>query len=222
MSSANGSSLSLWQRSKSTVLVVVVLAIGGSGVQHHRLRAQATTGKTAAGGTAGRGGARHPGQFTALLVIRREVRAAEQVALAAQVSARVVRLPGPGGAGGADWPKGTLLAQLEKADFEFALQQQQAALAQAEAQLQIEQGQAALAQEEYAIAAQPLSEQERALVLREPQIASPGPGGGDRPRQCAAGAAESGPYRNTHAFRWPDSGPAYQHRQPGGQQHAVV
>lgn len=99
------------------------------------------------------------------------VRAAEQVALAAQISARVVVLTEQA-VPGAQLQSGQLLAQLEKADFEFALQQQQAVLAQAEAQLQIEQGQAALAREEYALAAQQLNEQERALVLREPQLAS--------------------------------------------------
>ncbi|QQD21720.1 efflux RND transporter periplasmic adaptor subunit [Oceanospirillaceae bacterium ASx5O] len=172
MSSANGSSLSLWQRSKSTVLVVVVLAIGVAGFNYitasapkpQRVKPQPV--------------ARLVEAVPVTLASSRpywlsggEVRAAEQVALAAQVSARVVQLSGQA-LPGARLAKGTLLAQLEKADFEFALQQQQAALAQAEAQLQIEQGQAALAQEEYAIAAQPLSEQERALVLREPQIAS--------------------------------------------------
>lgn len=100
-----------------------------------------------------------------------EVKAAEQVALAAQVSGRVVQLQAAS-VPGTLVKKGTLLATLEAADFEYLLQQRQAALTQAQAQLQIEQGQAALAREEYSLAAQSLSEEERALVLREPQLAS--------------------------------------------------
>lgn len=172
MSSANEPALSMWQRSKSTVLVVVVLAIGVVGFNYitasapkpQRVKPQPVARLVEA--TPVTMASSRPYWLSG-----GEVRAAEQVALAAQVNARVVRLAAQA-VPGARLAKGTLLAQLEKADFEFALQQQQAALAQAEAQLQIELGQAALAQEEYAIAAQQLSEQERALVLRQPQLAS--------------------------------------------------
>ncbi len=100
-----------------------------------------------------------------------QVRAAEQVALAAQVSARVVTLHEQA-IPGAFVTRGTVLVSLEKADFELQAEQLRAALAQAQSQLQIEQGQAALAREEYSIAAQDLSPAERALVLREPQLAA--------------------------------------------------
>lgn len=172
MSSANGSSLSLWQRSKGPLLVVAVLAIGVVGFNYitasapkpQRVKPQPVA-RLVEAGPVTRASSR-PYWFSG-----GEVRAAEQVALAAQVNARVVRLAAQA-VPGAQLAQGTVLAQLEQADFEFALQQQQAALAQAEAQLQIEQGQAALAREEYAIAAQQLSEEERALVLRQPQLAS--------------------------------------------------
>ena len=100
-----------------------------------------------------------------------EVRAAEQVALSAQVAARVVRVHEQA-IPGAVVRKGTPLVTLESADYELQVRQMQAALAQAKAQQQIEEGQAALAREEYRIAAQELSPAEQALVLREPQQAA--------------------------------------------------
>ncbi|MCD8520854.1 MAG: efflux RND transporter periplasmic adaptor subunit [Saccharospirillaceae bacterium] len=99
-----------------------------------------------------------------------KVMAADSVALTAQVSARVVQVSADASPG-ARLSKGSVLATLEKTDFELQLRQKQAAFTQAQADLDIEQGQAALAREEYALAAETLSAEERALVLREPQLA---------------------------------------------------
>ncbi|UXD87231.1 efflux RND transporter periplasmic adaptor subunit [Thalassolituus hydrocarboniclasticus] len=99
-----------------------------------------------------------------------KVMAADSVTLTAQVSARVADIS-KDALPGAYLAKGSLLATLEKTDFELQVQQSLAALTQAQADLDIEQGQAALAREEYALAAEKLSAEERALVLREPQLA---------------------------------------------------
>lgn len=99
------------------------------------------------------------------------VSAADAVSLAPQVSGRVEWI-NPLAEPGALLAKGAVLARLEAADFDLQVAQAQAALTQAQADLALEQGQAQLAAEEYAMAASELSEQERALVLRKPQLAS--------------------------------------------------
>ncbi|AHK17646.1 MULTISPECIES: efflux RND transporter periplasmic adaptor subunit [Thalassolituus] len=99
------------------------------------------------------------------------VNASDEVSLAAQVSARVEWIS-PEAIPGARLSKGTLLARLESADFDFAVKQKQAALAQVEADLAVEQGQADLAAEEFQLSAAKLSASDRALVMREPQLAA--------------------------------------------------
>ncbi|GAA6145169.1 efflux RND transporter periplasmic adaptor subunit [Thalassolituus maritimus] len=95
--------------------------------------------------------------------------ASDSVTLVAQVSGRVERVESSA-VPGALLKKGTLLAQLEKGDYELALKQAQASLTQAQAALAIEEGQVSLAQEEYALSGTQLSATDRALVLREPQL----------------------------------------------------
>ena len=97
------------------------------------------------------------------------VTASDSVTLVAQVSGRVEQVSAQA-VPGALLKKGALLAQLEKGDYELALQQSQAALAQAKASLAIEEGQVSLAQEEYALSGTQLSASDRSLVLREPQL----------------------------------------------------
>jgi RND family efflux transporter MFP subunit len=97
------------------------------------------------------------------------VTASDSVTLVAQVSGKVEQVSAQA-VPGALLKKGALLAQLEKGDYELALQQSQAALAQAKASLAIEQGQVSLAQEEYALSGTQLSASDRSLVLREPQL----------------------------------------------------
>ena len=97
------------------------------------------------------------------------VTASDSVTLVAQVSGRVEQVSAQA-VPGALLKKGALLAQLEKGDYELALEQAQATLAQAKAALAIEEGQVSLAQEEYALSGTELSTSDRALVLREPQL----------------------------------------------------
>ncbi|WP_430462794.1 efflux RND transporter periplasmic adaptor subunit [Thalassolituus sp. LLYu03] len=97
--------------------------------------------------------------------------AADSVSLAAQVAGRVAWV-NPQAVPGAALARGTVLARLESADFEVQVAQAEAALVQARSELAIEKGQSKLAEEEYAIAASRLSDEERALVLRKPQLAA--------------------------------------------------
>lgn len=99
------------------------------------------------------------------------VQAADNVSLAAQVSGRVEWL-NPQAVPGATLTKGTVLARLQQADFRLQVAQAEASLTQAKSELAVEKGQGSLAQEEYALAASKLSDDERALVLRKPQLAA--------------------------------------------------
>jgi len=68
--------------------------------------------------------------------------------------------------------EGELLLRIDPIDYENRLAQRQADLQQAEADLLVEQGRRNVAQREYELLGEELSEEERALVLREPQIRS--------------------------------------------------
>lgn len=100
-----------------------------------------------------------------------QVMAQQQVHLAAQVSARVVAINDQA-IPGARLSKGTVLAQLEQADFELLVQQRQAMLRQVQADLALERGAAQQAREEFELMADSvIDDNSRALVLREPQLA---------------------------------------------------
>jgi len=99
-----------------------------------------------------------------------QVMASQQVMLTPQVSGRIIRIDEQA-VPGARLAKGALLAKIDPADYQYQLAQSQAAYTQALAALDIEKGQASLAKEEYELSAARLSQQDRALVLREPQIA---------------------------------------------------
>lgn len=95
--------------------------------------------------------------------------ASDSVTLVAQVSGRVEQVSAQA-IPGALLEQGTVIAQLEKGDYELQLQQAQATLAQAKAALAIEEGQVSLAKEEFALSGTRLSATDKALVLREPQL----------------------------------------------------
>lgn len=65
-----------------------------------------------------------------------------------------------------------LMVRIEPRDFELAVQMAQSDLDEAKAELLVEQGNQAVAEREYELLDQDLSEQERALVLRQPQLAT--------------------------------------------------
>ena len=97
--------------------------------------------------------------------------AVEQVSLTPRVSGQVASI-NANARPGARFSKGTVLAQLDPADYQLALQQARADLAQAKAALTVEQGEVSLAQEEYELAGRSLQGADKALVLREPQLQS--------------------------------------------------
>ncbi|MAD45874.1 MAG: hypothetical protein CMI02_06945 [Oceanospirillaceae bacterium] len=97
--------------------------------------------------------------------------AVDSVSLVFQVSGRIDWV-NPDAAPGTLLKKGTVLARLEQSDFELQVKQAKASLTQARSDLAVEKGQGDLAEEEYALAAQDLSQDERDLVLRKPQRAA--------------------------------------------------
>jgi len=99
-----------------------------------------------------------------------QVMSAQQVQLKPQVAGRIIELA-DAAVPGARLNKGDLLARIDPADFKLTVQQREAALIQAQASLDIEKGQASLAREEYELSQAQLSAKDKALVLRQPQIA---------------------------------------------------
>ncbi|WP_419810618.1 efflux RND transporter periplasmic adaptor subunit [Bacterioplanoides sp.] len=98
------------------------------------------------------------------------VMASQQVDLMPEVSGRIQSIAAPA-VPGTRLAKGDLLAAIDASDYRLQLTQRQAAYAQALAALDIEKGQASLAREEYELSAATFSAEDKALVLREPQIA---------------------------------------------------
>ncbi|KZZ41488.1 MAG: efflux RND transporter periplasmic adaptor subunit [Saccharospirillaceae bacterium] len=99
-----------------------------------------------------------------------QVTASQQVMLKPQVNGRIVAID-DAAVPGARLQQGDLLARIDPQDFRLMLEQKQAAYTQALADLDIEKGQASLAREEFELSETELSPQDKALVLREPQIA---------------------------------------------------
>lgn len=111
------------------------------------------------------------GQFPVTVVALGQVRPRESVELQPQVEGRVDWLDydlGPG----STLAKHQLLLRIDKEPYQLALQTARSALAERRAELQQEQGQRAVAKEEYELLGASLPEADRALVLREPQLAA--------------------------------------------------
>lgn len=100
-----------------------------------------------------------------------KVTARELVELQPQVDGRVEWLNydlGPG----STLKKGEALLRIEQEPYQLTLQTARSTLAERRAELQQEQGQRQVAKEEYALLGDSLPEVDRALVLREPQLAA--------------------------------------------------
>lgn len=111
------------------------------------------------------------GTYTPSLSVLGTVQAAQDIMLSPRVSGQVVELSSkliPGGMVRA----GDLLLRIDPADFENAVSIRGSELEQAEASLEIEQGRQSLARKELALLEGTIDDTNRALVLREPQIAS--------------------------------------------------
>lgn len=103
------------------------------------------------------------------VVARGVVKPAFDVTLTPQVSGEVVEISDnllPGG----HVRKGELLLRLDPRDYEYAVQQRESELIRARASLTLEQGQQDVALHEYEVLGQELTEADKALVFREPQL----------------------------------------------------
>ena len=96
---------------------------------------------------------------------------AQQVSLRPQVAGQIIKLSSdviPGGIVKA----GQDLMQIDHRDYEILAQQRQYDVARALKDFKVEQGNQAVAQQEYELLGEVISEEDRELVLREPQLAS--------------------------------------------------
>lgn len=98
-----------------------------------------------------------------------EVRPAREVTLRSQVGGQVTAVH-PDLVPGGRVQGGAKLVEIERRDYELALQKARGELARAEADLALEQGQQAVARREFELLGRNGSEQERRLMLRQPQL----------------------------------------------------
>lgn len=111
------------------------------------------------------------GTYAPRLVVLGTVQAAQDIVLSPRVGGQVIELSSrfvPGEI----VRKGEVLLRIDPADFENAVSIRRSELEQAQASLQIEQGRQDLARRELALLEGTIDETNRALVLRQPQLAS--------------------------------------------------
>ncbi|WP_295798367.1 efflux RND transporter periplasmic adaptor subunit [uncultured Microbulbifer sp.] len=111
------------------------------------------------------------GRFPLTVKALGKVTARELVDLQPQVDGRVEWLDYDLSVG-ATVEKGQPLLRIEQEPYQLALQTARSTLAERRAELQQEQGQRQVAKEEFALLGSTLPEADRALVLREPQLAA--------------------------------------------------
>jgi RND family efflux transporter MFP subunit len=97
------------------------------------------------------------------------VAAARNVALKPEVSGKIVELS-PNMIPGGLFRKGETLLKIDPTDYRLTVRQLATDVAKAESDLQIEQGNQLVAQKEYKLLGQTVSDVEKALMLRQPQL----------------------------------------------------
>lgn len=107
--------------------------------------------------------------FRPAITVMGTVTPARDITLSPRVSGQVVHLE-EGFTPGAFVKKGDVLLQIERADYENALQTRKSELRQAVADLKIEMGRQNIAEQDYQLLNQTLSEEQEALILRKPQL----------------------------------------------------
>ena len=113
-----------------------------------------------------------PAPKTLMISANGTVEAAQATELRARVSGQILSLSDDL-APGTRFDKGDVLARLDPADYRLALDQAQTELAKAQASLDTENGQQAVAQRELElVGSENVSDKERNLALRGPQLAS--------------------------------------------------
>jgi RND family efflux transporter MFP subunit len=111
------------------------------------------------------------GTFRPVIEAMGTVRPAREVTLRPRIDGEVVELAAefvPGG----EVAAGDILLRLDEADYRIALEQRQSELQQALAELDIELGRQQIAERDYRQLDKELQPENRALVLREPQLKS--------------------------------------------------
>ncbi|NND98674.1 MAG: efflux RND transporter periplasmic adaptor subunit [Pirellulaceae bacterium] len=111
------------------------------------------------------------GTYSPRLVVLGTVQPAQDIVLSPRVSGQVTELS-PKLVPGGMIREGDLLLRIDPADFDNAVSISKSELKQVEARLEIEQGRQSLARKELALLEGTIVDTNRALVLREPQIAS--------------------------------------------------
>ncbi len=96
---------------------------------------------------------------------------AQQVTLRPQVTGQIVEIS-PDVVPGAYVEAGQRLFTIDRRDYEIAVHQRHSEVMKALRDLKIEQGNQAVAQREYELLGEEIDEEDRELVLREPQLAS--------------------------------------------------
>ncbi len=118
---------------------------------------------------------------TTQVVAMGTVVATREVVLKPQVSGRVVEVS-PEFVPGGRFEPGQVMLRVDPSDYELAVRQRESELAQHRADLRMEQGNQSVARLEFELLGESVSEEDRDLVLREPQL--------DRVR-ARVGAAEA-------------------------------
>jgi len=109
------------------------------------------------------------GTFRPVIEAMGTVRAAREITLRPRIAGEVVGMAAefvPGG----EVAQGDVLLRLDDADYRIALEQRQSELQQAAADLEIEHGRQQIAERDYRQLNKDLLPENRALVLREPQL----------------------------------------------------
>jgi len=96
---------------------------------------------------------------------------AREVSLAARVSGQLAEIA-PAFVPGGHFVQGETMVRIDSADYELAVEQQQANLVKAQSDLKLEMGQQSVAQLEYKLLGENAPEEDEALLLRQPQLES--------------------------------------------------
>ena len=157
---------------KTTLLICLALLLGAGGVTALIFATEPTAERT--------GATRETAMLVDVTTVTRDtvrptieamgtVRPAQDIVLSPRVSGEIIRRSDAFTPGGYV-EEGETLLQIDPSDYETALQQRESELRQAEADLNLEMGRQDVAQQDYQLLGDSLSEEDRALVLREPQL----------------------------------------------------
>lgn len=111
----------------------------------------------------------HLGDHASTIEVMGTVLPAREIALAPRVSGEIVQVS-PEFVPGGFIRAGEVLVRIDPTDFALLVQQRESALAQAESAYQLEMGQQGVASREYEMLSQTVTEEDRDLVLRRPQL----------------------------------------------------